>query len=423
MRERDDLKRSRLRTALAVATATLALALVFGAPAAWGGAGFESEEFPVTLSGSSEEVVFGFGGLKVTCAKASLTASMSEAIENTESISTTESSFTECTGFEMSVTVNTSGCAFVLGVGEETESEVLSGSVGIACEGEGEEEATITFTIGTCEIQIGSQSSLTEFDYDNELEASPRHFQATANVAEMTYTVGEKGFICALLGAGTKENGTITGTIAFSGAGEEGETGVFVDEPTRLCKVNEFPCDEEKENVYPSGTLLQAASTNDVFKVNGLVGKENFSLEIICSSGHMTGSTNDKTGHPRLPAEVESWSFLTCIPEGEMEKPCNLSSQGTPYQTLFRYFPVVQGLGVHQIKLRFLCTESAKKFNCDYGGTVVFLVNGGAEATFERGAFPPLFRLKKEGEENCPEEMSWTAKYTVKKPAPLFLTS
>jgi hypothetical protein len=394
----------------------VALVLAAPAPAAAVSGGFDVESTPASISGSQEgNAVFELEGLKVSCKKATFTASMTEPTANMETLPVAPS-YSECTASETAVTVTTTGCSYVLSAGEETAGDKFSGSLDVSCTAEN----SIMIVGLKCEVKIGTQSGLKTVNYTDNTAPTPDNLTVAMSLAKVAYNKTKDEGTCPLTGTGVKENGTLaqTETVTATSTEPEASTGIWVVDSAKLCEVNETKC--ELANTYESGTFLEGSATNSLFKAGAGANPE-----ITCTAATITGKTTDLVGHPLLPASIETLSFSGCVEKGTA-KACSVAALSTPYNAWFGV-SVISRMKTF-IRLRVICNERAQKFNCDYSdyarGTI-FATTGGSPASLEIPAAIPMSfsKLIRTGEENCTGTLQWSVTFTLTKPKPVWFTN
>jgi hypothetical protein len=167
---------------------------------------------------ASENHVFTIeGGLSTKCKKATF-----EGTVGATEVSTLEvtPSYSECTAFGLSATVNMHSCKYKFL--EPAGSGPFTGNLNLVC---GSEPATIT--AGTCEVTVTSQENRGTLTYNNEA-TSPKTVLVEANVTGLKYTKVKDGFLCPLSGTGTREDGTYTGNTTAKGFEGATQKGVLI---------------------------------------------------------------------------------------------------------------------------------------------------------------------------------------------------
>ncbi|HST68763.1 MAG TPA: hypothetical protein VLI94_03790, partial [Solirubrobacterales bacterium] len=101
-------------------------------------------------------------------------------------------------------TVTTSGCAYVLHLGEQTAEDKFTSTFDIACEA----GKAIKVTAGNCEIEITAQTGLKSVALNSDTEALPKpDITFDPEVSGLAYTVLKDGFLCPFGGTGAKTDG------------------------------------------------------------------------------------------------------------------------------------------------------------------------------------------------------------------------
>jgi hypothetical protein len=395
------------------------LALAVTAPSALAGAGFEAEEFPATISGTQEgTVVFKQDSLEVVCESSSLTASMTAASEATETLTATPT-YSKCTSAGKEMTVTATGCSYVLHAGSETSTNVFTGELDVSCSA----EKAIKISGRNCESKIETQSKLSGLSNTDNLGSSPQNFTLKLTPTKMKYNKTKDGEGCPFTGTGVKEDGTLTQTETEKGTDEEAQgDGAILVRATKVCKANEATC--SAENTYGKNTVIEASATDGRFKAEGLVEGKMFSIEIKCSEASIVASTNDITGHPRLQVSTSSFSFQKCTAVGG--KACTVSALETPYTSQLVNTPNGNGMNLIVNNVSFNCEEP--EFICKYGNTAgaqALPASGGSPLVLTKGTGfggNGIFRHTIAEEKNCPQNMEWSATYTVTKPTAIWIT-
>jgi hypothetical protein len=173
-----------------------------------------------------------------------------------------------------------------------------------------------------------------------------------------------------------------------------------------LCKANESPCVEA--NRYASGTSVSAALKSSTTLSLKTTGGETINS---CTGSSLTGKVTAAGGpSERAAIDVSSASFSGCTN--------TLSAEGLSWHSeIVR--PEGSGNGTETFSNLSLKTVYAG-VSCVYGGSAAFSVTGAAEAEL---ATKEASLAKTSGGFFCPSTAKLTATYTLKAPAPLYLTA
>ncbi|HEX8753987.1 MAG TPA: hypothetical protein VF731_11280 [Solirubrobacterales bacterium] len=178
---------------------------------------------------------------------------------------------------------------------------------------------------------------------------------------------------------------------------------------TRLCSVNSTPC--PSGNTYGKGTAIKAqlaAGTKSVV-TSGFVTVE-------CSESTMSGKTTSAGGGSgvAVSGEISSVTWKSCkTSSGET---CTASALGTPWPAS------VTGSGGNGT---MTVTNAGGKFSC----AVTCEYEAKSASVSATGGNPAFIQAnnvsfsKKGGSFLCSSSASWTAKYEVTAPKPLFVVS
>jgi len=188
---------------------------------------FRAETYPVSL-GTSDVPELGFEGGTLSCAGGGASGELS-AESDTLALNPT---FSGCTLFGLEAKLATNGCSY-----EYTVEAGTSDTMDIACP----EGKAIAINAGTCAISIPAQTGLSAVESGLEVGSDPRSVTLALDIAGLTYTKTNDGFLCPLNGTGTKSDGTVAGEYsldAIAGGGEQ----VDVDfRPSTTFQADQYP--------------------------------------------------------------------------------------------------------------------------------------------------------------------------------------
>ncbi|HEY0390104.1 MAG TPA: hypothetical protein VGC63_00160 [Solirubrobacterales bacterium] len=202
--------------------------------------------------------------------------------------------------------------------------------------------------------------------------------------------------------------------MAFVGVSSAMATG-----PTALCKANELPC--AAGNLYPSGTIVEAKSTNALLASNV--------ANVACKKSTTTLKTLSALAEP-LPGEITALKFEECSEESSGAG-CTVTAINVPYSATL--LDLGKGLGEMLVKNGGKgepgATVSCPFLKCVFTAEPKFTVDsatGTTEATAAR-VLAVGIKLKlstREGFLECPKEATWTATYIDTTPAsPIYVSS
>jgi hypothetical protein len=184
----------------------IAVALVFAATlgASSASAAFGAESYPVSLVGSGEQTLStNYGTVGCTSNLAAEASAQKPVVA--AALSGT------CSAFGTPKAINANGCKV------ELNPDWSSYSIGPnGC-------GPISLTLGTCSITIPAQAGLAA-SYANVVESGIKKVLVTSQVTNLKYTTGKIG--CG--GAGTFENGTLSGSWLITGTVSGKSTGTYV---------------------------------------------------------------------------------------------------------------------------------------------------------------------------------------------------
>jgi Lipase (class 2) len=222
---------------LGMVSAFLVLAVTAAAaPAAFQ---FQAGEYSAEVSGQQvgEHVLTVEAGITLKCKVATVVGELAEAEEELE----VTPSYSECVAAGFVATVATEGCKYRLDANTNDADVVCPAG------------KAIKITAGTCELQVGSQNGRTSVEYDNSPEALPPTATAKAALTGVVYTKSKDGFLCPLLGTGTKEDGTLTGEYLVKAVAAEGQVAAVFAEPLWEFCVAEPEWPEEDCGAWKTG--------------------------------------------------------------------------------------------------------------------------------------------------------------------------
>ena len=222
----------------------------------------------------------------------------------------------------------------------------------------------------------------------------------------------------ALTGTGSKcgTGATLNGKFILSSP-----TSVFLTDPgkTKLCKANEIPC-STGVSIYPSGTVLRgatAAGSPALLKIPSLG-------EVECASS-MQMMTTAESGEP-LPAEVTALGWSGCKVVGK-EQTCTVETVSLPFGATVSATEGGGGGGTIVVKAGAEGGEPGATVvcgtivNCTYSNASSTLAyTGGAAGTANMTA--TAVPLTGTGVK-CGSGATWTAKYVLSEPSPIFATT
>ena len=175
---------------------------------------FRASFYPATPHGSGGSEKFTLEAGSVECETTSYDGELKEA-STTLSLA---SGYSGCKAFGFAgATVTTTGCSFVLHVGEQTAEDKFESAVDIACEA----GKAIKIVAGPCEAEIPAQTGLKAVELVNDTEASPkRDITFDPEVSSLAYTVLKDGFLCPFKGSGAKTGGSFTASSGITLTGQ-----------------------------------------------------------------------------------------------------------------------------------------------------------------------------------------------------------
>jgi hypothetical protein len=176
---------------------------------------------------------------------------------------------------------------------------------------------------------------------------------------------------------------------------------------TALCKSIESSTSCSSPNRYPSGTEVQASSTN--LTITTSLGT------VTCGESSLKAKTNSLSGEP-LGATVSAWTIGTCH-IGELT--CSITGQ--PHQPYNGSFYGEEG-GNGTLVVNGTGGNAGWTLSCGAVLRCTLSTNGSLRVT---GGNPASMAasgsMKTEGGLFCPSSASLSATYTVNSPKPLFL--
>jgi hypothetical protein len=180
---------------------------------------FTAEEYPATMTGTQLTAhKFGFTNYSVTCNSTTFHGQLMGASETL----TVGASYKQCSSNAgNAVTVNMTGCDYVLGAAETLGENEVDGRLDITCPA----GARIDFNdaVTGCAIRILPQVQLTTLKYTDHKMA--KDFDVDINLFAINYTENN---LCPA-GEGMFFNGTYAGQSTMTGDHEGAGTGVTVD--------------------------------------------------------------------------------------------------------------------------------------------------------------------------------------------------
>ena len=190
---------------------------------------------------------------------------------------------------------------------------------------------------------------------------------------------------------------------------------------SELCSTNTSPC---TGTVYGKGTVIEAESSKAELQTEGgLVNPK-----VTCTESKTSGKTTSAGGVGKaVSGSIESLSFNKCT-NNINGGACEATAVGLPYAASATANSPSDGNGsftVSNLTVTFLCLTLPKPNHCSYvassvtlsfvGNTPAHLVANAVALTLDTAAGASEF--------GCPPRESWTATYTVSKPAPAYLVN
>lgn len=169
---------------------------------------------PVSILGEQAGEPFIFtieNGTGIECKKATYTGEVNKAVQELEVLP----SYSECNVFGAAATVNMEGCKY--------RFNANTNDVDLVCPA----GKVVKATVGTCEVQFGSQEGLKSITYVNN-GGPPKTVTVEAAVTGVKYNKTKDGALCPLAGTGEKADGEFTGDTLVKGFQGETQVGVLV---------------------------------------------------------------------------------------------------------------------------------------------------------------------------------------------------
>jgi hypothetical protein len=110
-------------------------------------------------------------------------------------------------------TITTTGCDYLLKVGENTGATGWHVTTDVECTGGN----VIKIVTGTCEVHVGSQTGLTTSQSTNTGAGTEQDLLLHTKIGGIKYTVTKDAIGCPLKGTGTFTNGDYNGTTTVKG--------------------------------------------------------------------------------------------------------------------------------------------------------------------------------------------------------------
>jgi hypothetical protein len=203
--------------------AVLALGAV-AAPVATAADTFTAEQYPVTLTGTPDESAAGI--ITSTAGTMACTGVLYQGVvEKASSTVSATPSFSGCTFFGFSGTVDMNGCSYLF----HLSSEGTKGTADIVCP-EGKEITGTGLSAGTakCTMHVKPQTGLSEVIFKNIGAGATRELTAEVNLKNIHYT-HTQGTGLGTCSSGTGTNGTLSSKLKFTGeTGGGAHIGLFL---------------------------------------------------------------------------------------------------------------------------------------------------------------------------------------------------
>jgi hypothetical protein len=214
------MRRKTMSLGLAIA-AMLLLGGVYAGNAGAAEAKFTAAQYPATLEGSTlegKEQVFGLAGSEFHCEELELSGEATSA----STTATLTPTYSGCAWSSYSASVSMNGCAYVLHLGEEIESDPDRHHASLDLECPEGKKMQITTAEGQCQISIPPQNAIATTEVKNQAEDVTLDFALEG----IEHTVVNGGAPCPLI-EGAFENGTYAGSATL--AASSGEKAVAFD--------------------------------------------------------------------------------------------------------------------------------------------------------------------------------------------------
>ncbi len=394
-----------------IAAASAALVGLAASPAQAGE--FEASVYPVIVSGEAVEGshVLAAGELKVTCASVELDGELPGQTE-TLMVSPT---YSGCTSFGVSATVQANGCQYELVPGEEVEEDRFSGTVDIVCP-EGQ-TATVVALAGKCKAEIGSQSGIASFAYQSDFEPEPADVTVEAEAKEISYTVTKDEFPCPFSGTGEKSDGALTGDALLTATfeAEAAEIAVVQGQTTRLCE--EAPTGRSCPNGKDYAAGLEIFGTVSAMKpaeIGLYDAKYKLVTTVACEQSTFGAKTTQKVGAP-LPVETVGATFADCKAYAGALTCETVSMENYPANGSIMASTRLRSPGIGYVRapmaFKVLCGED---LTCEYSAPVVVMEIAGGKPPTLTALSSQMSKIKTDGESAaCPVLARWSGSYTT----------
>jgi len=181
---------------------------------------------------------------------------------------------------------------------------------------------------------------------------------------------------------------------------------------SKLCKVKEVNC--KVVNMWNANTVFKGEATDTKVTIEPIIEGKFVLIEITCTGSVLKAKTTANEG-AQVPANGETLTFAGC--SSKQAETCSVAAVNQNFAGGFIGSPTGSGTFETNIVLVIKCAKP--KVECTFAAGGAMQAIGGNPGSLQAAA---TLELIANGSENCPSVASWTGKYVLSEPKPIWFT-